>query len=214
VTDFPTPDSESDPELTTLHVRRATGGDTESLGWVFERFSPLLQAQAVYRLGPVVGARIDVEDVVAEAWLISMPKLGDIVPREGRYTPVLLRYMASVVQNVANNRIRRFFRESARGGSDELGGPRFEDELSASMTGAISRACKQERSLAIRTGLEALDESDRTVVILRGIEGRPNGEVAELLGELPNTVSHRYRRALERLRAALPNSVFDELVAP
>jgi RNA polymerase sigma factor (sigma-70 family) len=208
------PASASEPELTTLHVRRAAAGDLESLGWVFERFSPLLSAQASYRLGPVVGARVEVEDVVAEAWLIALRKLGELVPREGRYTPVLLRYLASVVQNVANNRMRAFFRERLRKGPPEHDEQRFADELSASITGVVTRAGTRELALAIRAALDELDEGGRTLIILRGIEGRSNAEVAELLGEQPNTVSHRYRRALDRLRTALPRSVFDELVEP
>lgn len=208
----PEPPPADDPgsDLTTRHVRRAAAGDAASLGWVFERFSPLLCAQATYRLGPVVAARVDVEDVVAEAWLVAARKLGELVPREGRYTPVLLRYLASVVQNVVNNRMRGFFRERVRNDGSEDSERPF-DELSASMTGVVTRANRRELALSIRAALESLDEGSRRLVILRGIEGRSNQEVAELLGELPNTVSHRYRRALERLRSALPCSIFDEL---
>jgi len=48
------------------------------------------------------------------------------------------------------------------------------------------------------------------VVVLRGIEQLPNLRVAEMLGERPTTIAMRYRRALERLRAELPGSVFTE----
>ena len=208
------PAGEASQDQTTLHVRRAAAGDAESLGWVFERFSPLLSAQARYRLGPVVSARIDVEDVVAEAWLIAMGKLGELVPRDGRYTPVLLRYLASVVQNVANNRMRGFFRERVNDAPAAEPEHRFEDDLSASITGVVSRASRRELAIAIQDALGELDEPGREIIILRGIEGRANTEVAELLGELPNTVSRRYGRALERLRSALPRSVFDELLDP
>jgi DNA-directed RNA polymerase specialized sigma24 family protein len=49
------------------------------------------------------------------------------------------------------------------------------------------------------------------VVILRAVEGLTTLEAAQELGEAPNTVSHRYRRAIEKLRAIVPNSLFDEL---
>ena len=208
------PAGDSDPELTTLHVRRAAAGDPESLGWVFERFSPLLLTQASYRLGAVISRRVDVEDVIAEAWLIAMRKLGDLVPREGRYTPVLLRYLSSIIQNVANNRMRRFLRESSGAATAQEDARPFLDELSASITGVVSRASSRELALALRAALDRLDEPARAVIVLRGIEGRSNREVAELLGELPNTVSHRYRRAIEELRLTMPRSVFDELVEP
>ena len=35
--------------------------------------------------------------------------------------------------------------------------------------------------------------------------------VADRLGLKPNTVSHRYRRAMKRLETALPDSIFAEL---
>lgn len=47
--------------------------------------------------------------------------------------------------------------------------------------------------------------------MLRGIEGLSNKEAAVELKERPNTVAQRYRRALSKLRIALPSSVFDEL---
>ena len=59
--------------------------------------------------------------------------------------------------------------------------------------------------------LDSLDGASRTVVILRGIKGLSNQEVAELLDELPNTVSRRYARALERLRDRFPPETFEAL---
>ena len=40
---------------------------------------------------------------------------------------------------------------------------------------------------------------------------RREAYVAQKLGEHPDTISMRYRRALDRLRTALPDSVFGEL---
>ena len=105
------------PDLTTQHVRRATNGDGASLSWVFERFSPLLLSQARFRLGPVLSARIDAEDVVAEAWLTALGKLGDLTPRDGRYTPVLLRFLAKIeaLQRDIPDGLRSAQREVCRG---------------------------------------------------------------------------------------------------
>jgi DNA-directed RNA polymerase specialized sigma24 family protein len=46
--------------------------------------------------------------------------------------------------------------------------------------------------------------------MLRAFEGLSNQEAAEELGQKPNTVAQRYKRALERLRKLLPASIFDE----
>jgi DNA-directed RNA polymerase specialized sigma24 family protein len=47
---------------------------------------------------------------------------------------------------------------------------------------------------------------------MRAIEGVSNQEAAAQLGETPTTVSHRYRRALAKLRGALPGSFLEELL--
>jgi DNA-directed RNA polymerase specialized sigma24 family protein len=49
------------------------------------------------------------------------------------------------------------------------------------------------------------------VVVLRGIEGLSNKEAAEEMDEASTNVSHRYRRALAKLRDRLPRSVFQDL---
>lgn len=48
--------------------------------------------------------------------------------------------------------------------------------------------------------LKGLPERDQEAVTLRYIESLPVSEIAESLGELPNTVSVRIRRALQALR--------------
>lgn len=173
-----------------------------------ERFSPLLIAQARYRLGPLA-AEVGAEDVAAEAWLVALPRLDRIEEQGGRFTPVFLRYLGGLVRNVANNHLRAALRRKARG--EEASPFSLPEEHSASQSGVVSRAAGNELARRVASCLGQLSEEQRTVVILRGIEGRSNEEAAELLGEIANTVSRRYRRALQRLRECLPGSVFDEL---
>ena len=63
---------------TSIRVRGAIAGDRENLGWIVTRFSPLLRAQAMWRLGQLAG-QIDVEDILAEAWLVLLQKRNEIV---------------------------------------------------------------------------------------------------------------------------------------
>jgi DNA-directed RNA polymerase specialized sigma24 family protein len=51
------------------------------------------------------------------------------------------------------------------------------------------------------------------VLVLRLIEQRSNVEIAKMLGVPRNTIAVRYRRALEKLRSALPPSVFADVLA-
>ena len=75
----------------------------------------------------------------------------------------------------------------------------------------MTHAARTELGAALGRCLDELQEKDREVILLRVAEGLSNEEAAQELGEAPNTVSHRYRRALGKLREAVPRSFLDEL---
>jgi len=203
--------------LTSFHVRRARGGDAESLRWLVEKLAPLLLANARYRLGTVLGELYDPEDIVHDVWVVALPKLPELPSRDGRYTPVLLRFLATTllyrVNNLVEKHIRGKPRRAGRGASDgpssSAGDPVA--RLAADTTGAMSRMIRAEREDAVGKALARLEPRDRELVILRGVEGRPYKEVAVVLGRDPKVLAVEYQRALRKLRDKLPGSVFDEL---
>jgi len=195
--------NDSPPDATTRHVRAAIRADRESVDWIVRRFTPLLEAQARMRLA---GAPVDpgeAEDVAAEAWLVALPRLRDLVPRAGRVTPVLLTFLGTTARSLCNRRIERALRRRATP---------LDEAVEPSAPPAERRPLNDPAAAAaVRRALDALGEPLRTIVLMRAVEGVDNRDIAEELGEAPNTISHRYRRALERLRATVPDSVFDEL---
>ena len=140
---------EEEGAQTTLHVRRAREGDLTSLGWLAERLQPLLLAQARYRLGSL--RAIEPEDLVAEAWCVALPRLAELAPREGRVTPVVLRFLSTTLLRLANNHVRR---EVRRGGRAEAG--RSPETLSAEGRRVLSEVEGRERARALRDELAAL----------------------------------------------------------
>ena len=100
---------------TTFHVRNAIAGDDQSIGWLVGRLAPLLKSQAFYRLGPQLSRVVDPEDLVAEAWLATLPKLRGLEIRGDRATPVLLSYVGTVIRNRATQRLREFARRGMVG---------------------------------------------------------------------------------------------------
>jgi RNA polymerase sigma factor (sigma-70 family) len=70
---------------------------------------------------------------------------------------------------------------------------------------------RRETQCLVHACIDELNQNDREIVILRGVEQLPNQTVATILDLTPQAVAMRYRRALERLRDRLPGSVFDEL---
>lgn len=199
----PAPDPPSTEALTTLHLRRARGGDGDSLGWLVERFSPLLLAQARRRLGPALRRGVDPEDVVQDVWVTVIGRLGGLAQPEGRATPALMRFLATTLLYKVNALLRR---RAVRG---EPAG-----EVSAlpdATRGPLERALGGELARRLEEALAELPERDQELVVLRLIEQQPNAAVAELLGLQPNTASHAYQRALGRLRERIRDPLFDEL---
>jgi RNA polymerase sigma factor (sigma-70 family) len=207
----PSGPSAPEPEdATSFHVNRALRGDPTSLGWIVTRLTPFLKAQAAWRLGPVIRSQPEVEDIVSEAWLVTLRRIDDIVNDHGRSTPRLMTFLGTTVLNLANRRIDERLR-MRKSPSPRL--PDGEASLQAfadTITGAVTNAANNEASAAIQSALDDLSETDRQVIILRAVEGFSNQEAATQLGESPNTISHRYRRALDRLRKTLPPSFFDD----
>jgi RNA polymerase sigma factor (sigma-70 family) len=202
--------------LTSHHVHRALRGDAESLAWIVTHLTPIFRAQAAWRLGPRLRDVVDPDDVVADAWLVVLGRLGDLDRLGGRATPRLVAFVGTTILRIANRRIDTFLRRATGPLPADAGSP--EDAkaadptgvLQASITGAVTNAARAELGAALERGLADLSEKDREVVLLRVAEGLSNEEAARELGEAPNTVSHRYRRALEKLRKAMPDSFFDD----
>lgn len=193
--------------LTTQNVRRALDGDRESLDWIVKRFSPLLLAQARYRLGDSLRKFYEPEDIVNAVWLKTLPKLGGLTPRDGRLTPVILRYLATSILREVSQAYRKHFVGASKkdGDADPI------SDLIAERTGVVSEAIREEsRSLLLRA-IEDLAPIDREVLVLRAIEQRSGQEVAEILEIEANTLNVRFHRAMKRLRAAMPDSVLADL---
>jgi RNA polymerase sigma-70 factor (ECF subfamily) len=195
-------------EITSFHVHRAREGDAESLAWLVARLTPLLCLQASYRLPGELGRLYDPEDIVNDVWLAVIPKLSTLGDRDGRWTPVLLKYLGTAVLR----RVNQLFRKHLLGKPVE--GPLPADpSLSAHITGALTRAAGSEVKAALDEAIGKLTPREREIVVLRGIEQVANETAAELLGEKSSTVAMRYLRALEKLRGLVPGSVFEELAA-
>jgi len=194
--------------VTTMHVQRAVDGDEGSTAWLVERLNPLLLAQARWRLGPLARGVCDPFDLVQEAWLTVLPKLSTLTARDGRLTPVLLSYLSSVILNKVQNLLRR---EARRRVHHEPEATQPRGEVASPATGVVSAVVRRERGCQVQDALAELSEQDRQVILMRGIEQQGVAEVARYFEVSDKALSKRYGRALERLRAQLPDSVFAEL---
>ncbi|MBI4601463.1 MAG: sigma-70 family RNA polymerase sigma factor [Planctomycetes bacterium] len=200
--------------LTSMHVRRAREGDGASLEWLIRRLTPPLLASARRQLQGKLRALYDPEDLVHEVWLVALPKLRELPLREGRYTPVLLKFLSGTLVNKVGNLLQKHVlgkvKRAQRGGED--GGTEAIARVPDSVTGILVRLIRSETRSAVLEALEELSPQDREVLVLRGVDGSSYKAIGAVLGVDPAVIPMRYKRALERLRKRLPGSVYEELV--
>lgn len=191
-------------------------GDNDSLGWVIFRFQPLLMCQARYRLGDKLrrASQYHPEDLVHDVWIRVMPKLGDLrreAPGAGR---VLLAYLSRTLQRRANELYDEHVRRKpAPASSDDEDGDLMQ-ELQDRYSGVITRVGRAEATSELEAALDSLDEMDRELIVLRGIEGLEMKQIAVMLRMKPNTLSVRYARARKHLRERCPDSATEDLADP
>jgi RNA polymerase sigma factor (sigma-70 family) len=195
-------------------IRRATAGDTAAVGAMVERFTPALLMQVEHRMGAALRRFVDPQDVVNDVWLATLRRLDGFAPVAGRAGATLMAYLSVA----AMRRVRELYERYVDGKPVVAAAPGREDsqshpaiDVATSATGAVTAVLRAERGATLRAAVAELDETDRTVVVLRGIEGQPPQLVAMLTGLSENAVAQRLRRALEKLRARLPASIFEDL---
>ncbi|MAE96548.1 MAG: hypothetical protein CL910_18020 [Deltaproteobacteria bacterium] len=198
-------------EDTSLRVREALAGDAASTDWVVTRYTPLLLTQARYRLKGALRRLYDPQDLVSEVWVRALPRLAGLDARGGRYSLALLAYLSTLLRNRAKDLLSRHIagKPVQLEAADATDADIFRG-LREETSGVVTRAVRQEDKSNILQCLDGLPAEDRELIVLRGIEQIRNRDVATILGEKPNTVAVRYKRALHRLRDLLPGSIFEE----
>jgi RNA polymerase sigma-70 factor (ECF subfamily) len=194
------------PTPTSIQVRRAIDGDLESLAWLVDRFSPVLLAQARYRIGPALRRWCDPEDVVSDVWIVAIRRITELRAASESGTGTLIRYLGTVLAHRVRDLARLAAVRQAGGGA---AGARHETPVSQiedATTGIVSSVIRRERTRALGDAIDALDADDREVIMLRGIEGTSLEEAATIMRTTPGAVAVRYHRALKRLRGALPGT--------
>lgn len=194
--------------LTTIHVRQAIHSDRASVGWLVARFSPLLRCQARQRMAPSLRRFVDADDVVADVWMAVLSALPELQPAQGSASRGLVRFASTVLIR----RLRDLLEKHVIGkpAITPLEDPAA-SALSADTRGVVSHVIAEESKSLVWSCLEELSEQDREILVLRGIEGRAHKDIAARVGLTAENVAVRYHRALKRLRALVPDSVFDDL---
>jgi RNA polymerase sigma-70 factor, ECF subfamily len=203
-----TDDRPKGERLTSLHIRQACQNDRASVGWLVARFTPLLLCQAQQRIASSLRRFCDPEDVVADVWMVVLAALPGLEPSNGSFSRGLIRFASTVLIRRVRDLLEKHVIDKPAPASIAEGSP---SALQADTRGVVSHVVAEEHKGQVWACLNELAPVDREIMVLRGIEGRSHKEIAARVELTPDNVMVRYHRALKRLRALVPASVFDDL---
>ena len=162
---------------TTGELARAAGrGEPHGFAGLYARTAPALYAWASARLtGPLQG-KVEPEDVVQEVYARAIDRFAAFDPSR-EFRPWLF--------GIANRVLLELLRHSAKRARREMPGIGSHspvDELADQATAISQRVARDEALLAFVQRMQALGETERKVLVYRGLEGLPHTRVATLAG--------------------------------
>lgn len=189
-----------------LH-ERLVRGEPQALGELFSRHRDRLGRMVRFRLDVRMRSRLDPDDLVQEAYLDAVQRLGHYakVPEMSPFV-----WLRQIVKQTMIDFHRKHLQAQRRDAEREAGGV-FPQGTSASLVGQLmgkwtspsQKAMRGETARQLEAAIAEMDPIDQEVLALRHFEELSNGEVAEVLGIHDKAASIRYVRALKRLKETL-----------
>jgi RNA polymerase sigma-70 factor (ECF subfamily) len=195
---LPMEDAEHEGEARLL--RKASEGDREALGWLFELCRGRLEILVLFRLGPRMRRRLDPHDVLAEVFIKAMR-----LQRGCRWESIraFLAWLRPITDYAIRDLIRR--NQSADRYDEKEEGSRWEPVD----TGVVSPDKVQrrnERFERLAAAIESLSP-DRRKVVLYSLQGIPAKEIGKRMGRTDTAVGVLLHRAMRQLRRLLHDTV-------
>jgi RNA polymerase sigma-70 factor, ECF subfamily len=197
-------------------------GDHAAVSRLLSRHNERLRLTIRLRMDRRLQGRFDPSDVLQETYLEATARLPDYLAQRDLPFFLWLRFLA-VQQLLIHHRrhLATEMRDAGRevridtGAGAEASSAILAAELVGAATNPVEAAIKAELRDRVQWALEGLDPVDREVLALRHFEQLTNGEAARVLGLSASAASHRYARALLRLKEVLrPRSESDSGGAP
>lgn len=204
----PGPDA-NDPAGVDALVERARAGDVRAATDLLRHFEAPLLRMVALRLEPSLRRRIDPADVVQEATVEALRRIGEWRAQDALPFHVWLRLLTAQClaqthrRHLGAHKRDALHEVSVRAFAPSMSAASAADLFVASVTSPSFAARREELRALVLAALEELDELDREIVVLRHFEGLSNEEAAAELAITPAAASKRFVRALVRLRPAL-----------
>jgi RNA polymerase sigma-70 factor, ECF subfamily len=200
----------SNPPETQELLKQAGQGKPDAVEQLLAKQREPLRRMIDLRLDRRVSARLDASDVVQDVLLEASRRLRDYLQNPAMPFHLWLRHIAEdhiidahrrhhQAQKRNVEREQPLVRPSLAGKSSvELAGQLLDHERTPA-----SAALHHELQQQLEAAVEALDEDDRDIILMRHFEQLSNQEIADYLGLTEAAASMRYLRAIRKLKAGL-----------
>jgi RNA polymerase sigma-70 factor (ECF subfamily) len=188
-------------------------GGAKALAELFSMHQPRLQRLIKFRLDRRLWGRVDVSDVLQDAYIAASRRLPSYLKQPDVPFYVWLRQISLQVltdlhrfhlgAKMRSAGVEIAMHHESLGHATSLSLASHLIDNVSSPSGAAER---EESLLELRRALEAMDPIDREILALRHFEELGNNQIAQILGIQVTTASMRYIRALKRLREILSAS--------
>ena len=206
--------SGSEPASETL--RRAAGGDSAALAEAFSRHRPRRRRMVQLRLDRRLQGRVDPSDVLQEAYLEVARSLADYLKDPQIPFYLWVRFVTGrKLQALHRHHLGTLARDAGRevslhrGALPQASSVSLAEQLLGRYASPSQAVVRAELQIRVQEALNGMDAIDREVLALRHFEELSNAETAQVLGIGEAAASHRFVRALRRLKSILTGGADD-----
>lgn len=183
----------------------------EVLSRLFSEYRSRLKRMVEYRMDARLTGRVDASDVLQEAYIDAVRRVGHFVDSDESVS--LYLWLRQITEQSMIDIHRRHLRAKKRDvrrdisidrdRSSRLNGSGSGFRLASNHTSPSIRAIRFEQETAIDVALTMLSPRDREVIGLRHFEELSNNQVADVLNLSATAACNRYVRAIKRLKELL-----------
>ncbi|MGB9029227.1 MAG: sigma-70 family RNA polymerase sigma factor [Acidobacteriaceae bacterium] len=175
-------------------VRAVLAGDKEAYGALVRAHS-----SAVFRVAfRIIGNEADAEEIVQETFLRGYQRLAGFQLRSGFGT-----WIYRIAVNCALNRVNQSGVDADYRHGEENDPEQKTVQVPADTADPERSLLSREIGTAHAMAMQRLTATERTAFVLRHLEDRSTGEIAEALGIAPNAAKQAVFRAVQKLRREL-----------
>lgn len=192
-------------ETQLKQIQSLHDGGEMALAEQFEQFSPQLRNLIFYRLPDTLKRRVDISDILQDAFVEASRRLKDYLASAP--VPVCV-WLRQITRNVISRNYRFHTAAAKRSTEKELPIHRtaYADVdsmvacLSDSMASPLSQIANVELQQEVRRLLDSMEDVDREVLCLKQLEKLSFTEVAAELEIDVSSAKRRFQRAVLKLR--------------